>query len=210
MEIELKLLIDPAQAPALLNHPLVTACVVATPAPQQLTSIYFDTPDLHLMRHGLGLRVRQVGQRWIQTLKNDGRVVAGLHQRNEWEAPVAQARPDLGVLLAQVQGTPWAGPLQAGGLADRLAPLFTTRFERTLRELRLPGGALVELALDRGELQCAQATQPISEVELELKSGEAADLLAWAQRLREQLPLTPSDASKAARGYAMVRQAVHR
>ena len=46
MEIELKLLIDPAQADALRNHALLKKYATEAPVRQQMMTTYFDTPDL--------------------------------------------------------------------------------------------------------------------------------------------------------------------
>ncbi|MFM8339044.1 MAG: inorganic triphosphatase, partial [Fluviibacter sp.] len=48
-----------------------------------------------------------------------------------------------------------------------------------------------------------QGQTPLCELELELKSGDAAALSVLAARLQAQVALRPSDESKAARGYAL-------
>jgi inorganic triphosphatase YgiF len=89
MEVELKLLLAPEDNGKLLQHPLLDAPARV----QQLTARYFDTPDLHLMRHGAGLRVRKEDGEWMQTMKAGGSVQSGLHSRNEWECPVDRSWP---------------------------------------------------------------------------------------------------------------------
>ncbi|MEO8407622.1 MAG: CHAD domain-containing protein, partial [Oxalobacteraceae bacterium] len=73
----------------------------------------------------------------------------------------------------------------------------------TLWQLRLPHGAEVELALDQGEVVHAATSLPISEIELELKSGAPAELFAFALELQQALPLRVGNISKAERGYAL-------
>lgn len=205
MEIELKLLLDPADAAAFRRHPLLRQQAIAKPRVQQLTSIYFDTPDLHFWRHDAALRVRLVSRDWIQTLKGGGQVAAGLHQRQEWESHVDRAHPDLVALSELVgHGTSWAKILAAVALTDQLAPIFTTKFRRTLWLLRLAHGGEVELALDQGEVQHGAARVSISEVELELKSGDPAELFEFALQLQNTVPLRVGNISKAERGYALV------
>lgn len=210
MEIELKLLLDPAHAAALRRHPLLRQYAIAKPYRQQLTSVYFDTPELHLRRHDAALRVRNVSERgghphhWLQTLKGGGEVAAGLHQRGEWESRVGGPRPELAALIALVgPGAGWAELLAAPALAQRLAPIFTTRVRRTTWLLRLPQGDEIELALDQGTLRHGAERQPISEIELELKSGDAARLFDFALALLEAVPLRVGNLSKAERGYAL-------
>ena len=204
MEIELKLLLNPADVARFRRHPLLKKYASGKPRPQQLTSIYFDTPDLYLKQNRTALRVRKVGTRWIQTCKSGGRVDAGLHQRPEWESQVASAVPDLDALRTLIDGdSPLAGLLSPPNLAQRLQPIFTTTFRRTIWMLRLAGGAEVELALDQGEVRRDANSQPISEIELELKSGAPSALFEFALELQRDLPLRVANVSKAERGYAL-------
>jgi inorganic triphosphatase YgiF len=203
MEIELKLLLDPADVAAFRRHPLLKRHAIAKPRVQQLTSIYFDTPDLHFRRHDAALRVRRVDRRWIQTLKGGGQVVAGLHQRDEWESRVGSPHPDLAALRDLVgHAAAWAKTLAAPELAERLVPIFVTKFRRTVWLLQLAHGATVELALDQGEVTHDTTRTPISEIELELKSGDSSELFDLALQLQDVVPLRVSNISKAERGYA--------
>ena len=210
MEIELKLLLDPAHVAAFRRHPLLKQYAIAKPRQQQLASIYFDTPELHFRRHDAALRVRKVSERggrtdyWLQTLKGGGQVAAGLHQRGEWESRVAGPQPELAALIAMVgPGSAWAKLLSAQALAQRLVPIFTTRVRRTTWLLRLPQGDEIELALDQGTLRHDAAQEPISEIELELKSGDPARLFDFALALLKAVPLRIGNLSKAGRGYAL-------
>ena len=69
MEVELKLLLAPDDAPRLRAHPLLAQSAQGQAQVLHLHDIYVDTPDLQLCRHQAGLRVRQVAGRWLQTLK---------------------------------------------------------------------------------------------------------------------------------------------
>lgn len=207
METELKLLLDPADAAVFRRQPLLYRHALAKPRIQLLTSIYFDTPDGYFRQHDAGLRVRRVRHQWIQTLKADGLVSAGLHQRQEWESRVVGAFPDLAALADLVgRHGKWGRRLCATDLSERLIPVFTTRFRRTLWSLRLAHGEEVELALDQGEVVHAAARLPISEIELELKSGAPAELFTFALQLQQVVPLRVSNTSKAERGYALLAQ----
>ena len=81
METELKLLVSPSDAEALRQHPLLKKYASDPPHEQTLSGIYFDTPNYDLRRADAGLRVRQVGKDWVQTLKVGGQAVGGLHRR---------------------------------------------------------------------------------------------------------------------------------
>ena len=204
MEIELKLLIDPADVASFRRHPLLKRHVIGKPRAQQLTSIYFDTPDFQIKQHGAALRVRRVNGEWIQTLKGGGQVEAGLHQREEWESRVDGPHPDLTALRKLAgPGADWAETFTAPSLVNRLIPVFTTEFRRTAWQLRLADGCEIELALDQGDVRCDAALTPISEIELELKSGDASGLFDFALELQQKVPLRIGNVSKAERGYAL-------
>lgn len=203
MEIELKLLIAAADVARLRALPLL-AQLTATPAhTETLLSTYFDTPQLHLKQHRSALRVRKSAQQWIQTFKGGGRVEAGLHQRHEWECPVSGPQIELASLLAQIDNPAAADILALPDLMQQLQPVFTTDFERTTWMLQLPQQTVVELALDQGVVSAGQARAEISEIELELKSGQLQVLLDFAQTLKQLLSLQPSNISKAQRGFAL-------
>lgn len=204
MEIELKLLIDEQDVDKLEKLPLLEAVTVGPRRTQEQRNVYFDTPDFALQSAGAGLRVRRIGDDHVQTLKAGGGVTSGLHQREEWETGVGGERPDLAALREAVGAdSPYASLLSSPDLADRLAPVFVSTVTRAVRQLRLPTGENIEMAVDRGTLQHAQTEEKICEVELELKSGEPARLYTFALELLEFIPLRIGTLSKAERGYAM-------
>jgi inorganic triphosphatase YgiF len=155
---------------------------------RELISVYFDTADLRLQKAGVSLRVRESGGQCVQTLKRGD----GLF-REEHEAPIAGLVPD-----------PELGPLPSFTRkgAD-LRPVFNVRVSRRQRTLRYQG-AEIELALDQGEVTGGEQKRPISEVELELKSGPPAALFALARELSAAAPLYLAFDSKADRGQALV------
>ncbi|MGK2898658.1 MAG: CHAD domain-containing protein [Burkholderiaceae bacterium] len=205
METELKLLIAPADVAAFRRLALLKLLATSKPATRLLRNTYFDTPELHLKEHGMELRVRRAGGVAIQTLKAVGQAAeAGLHQRQEWEARVTGPLPELASLMTLVgAGSLWEKVLGAPGLAQELAPIFGSEVRRTAWNLRLAQGAEVELVLDQGKLRRGDTHEPISEIELELKSGTPEALFDLALQMQEQVPLRVGNLSKAARGYAL-------
>jgi len=169
------------------------------PYKQHLVSTYFDTPDKALMEFGVGLRLRQVDQHWLQTVKSSGEAVDGLHQRREWEHELSGAEFDL-ALLAQ---TALAPLLQEKKVWDAIAPVFTTDFDRWVMPLILEDGSQIEMAYDRGHVSAAGRKQTIHEIELELKRGDIKKCQQLADSLKASLPLQYSDVSKAVQGYKL-------
>ena len=182
-EIELKFLCEPRDLDKVL-----AAAPPGEDETRELDSVYFDTLAGDLARKGVSLRVRRSGGRQVQTLKRG----QGL-SREEHEAPVDGAQPD------RTRG-PLRKLLPKG--AGTLAPVFKVHVVRRQRLLR-HGDATVELALDEGEVRAGRRRAAVSEVELELKSGEPAALFALARELALAAPLYLSFESKAARGQAL-------
>jgi len=204
-EIELKLLLDPADVDTLRRHPLLEEYAAEAPHAQNIVNTYFDTPGLDIMRRGASLRLRQLDQDWVQTLKAGAKAEGGLHQRSEWETRVDGPALDPDELRARIgPRSQWGRLLHNPALLPRLAPIFSTRVKRTVWELRLPHGDEIEFALDQGVIECKDHKEPICEVELELKSGDAERLFEFALQLAETIPLRIGNFSKSERGYALV------
>jgi len=201
MEIELKLALDPAFATRFKRHPLLAGIKADR---QLLHSIYFDTPDFALTRRKIALRLRRVGYHWVQTLKAAAPSVGALSSRPEWEARVMGNTPDLAVLA------PEALALLADIDLGRLVPVFVTDVRRTTWQV-VVGETAMEIALDQGEVRAASvanpaanpAISPVSEIELELKSGTPDGLFVAALSLLERVPLRIDSRSKAAIGYRL-------
>jgi triphosphatase len=161
----------------------------------RLVSTYYDTPDHALARRGSSLRVRRRGRHFIQTVKAAGE--PGDISRGEWEDAVAGEQPD--PLAAQT------GPFLSPEITAQLRPLFRTEVNRLTIPLSPQPTTLIEAAIDRGRIRDNEhaAPEPISEVELELKSGEATALYDIALKLLDVAPLRLECRSKAERGYRL-------
>jgi inorganic triphosphatase YgiF len=169
---------------------------------ERLESRYFDTADRALQRHGLSLRVRKIGRRHCQTLKCRGdRPEARSFAKHEWESTVEGFQPDLGRIPANELGGA-AGALFAKLHPGALQPVFATRMRRRKLPLRF-GETVVEAAFDEGVIEAGRRRTRISEVELELKSGDGGPLFDLALQLLESAPLALGGASKAQRGYSL-------
>lgn len=185
-ETELKLSLAPEHVTTFLQHPLLQHSFII----KQLRNIYFDTVELELLQRKIGLRIRYLEQRRLQTVKTSGQSVGGLHQRQEWEIEVDSDTPDLGKIPASLSLS----------LQNPLLPIFTTHFERTQWDIQY-GNSLIELVLDQGTVATPEANLPLCEIELELKTGTPAALYELALNLLEYVPLQLENRSKAARGY---------
>ncbi len=195
VETELKLHISPDKLQRLKRHPLLRTHSIERARTLKLYSIYYDTAELALQQHAMALRLRRVGKQWLQTLKGGGQSSAGLHQRNEWEMPVPAEQLDLEALKL-------SGGKLPHGVRKHLQPVFVTDFTRNVRLLDF-GGAQIELCMDSGEIRAGQGMCPISELELELISGEPQQLFRLALKLLDIVPLEVEHTSKAEYGYRL-------
>ncbi|KNE75473.1 Adenylate cyclase [Candidatus Burkholderia crenata] len=169
----------------------------------QLTNVYFDTPDRALAKAKSAVRLRGTPDQWLQTYKTAGESQEGLHNRHEWKLPVAGEALEIPALLEICDEENAANALSDA--APELIALFRTDFSRVIWDVEIDG-AKIEAALDLGEVTAdvdsERRTTPISELELELKSGNEKSLDILAAQMRGAfLYLQPEDASKARRGY---------
>jgi triphosphatase len=201
LEIELKFIASP-EAVATLPTRLATWPHQHS-APQTLTNIYFETADNFLRNHDMGLRIRGCDGSYEMTLKTAGTVVGGLHQRPEYN--VAIKKPELA--LKKFPTEIWPPECKLLPLQKALQPLFRTDFVRE-KWVVTHGESEIEIALDQGEIRAGELSEALCEVELELKQGNAQDLLACAALLAEPGGLRQGSLSKAARGYYLAQRQV--
>jgi triphosphatase len=83
-------------------------------------------------------------------------------------------------------------------------PVFETRVRRTGGPVRR-NGSRIEVALDEGEIWAGGRSAPISEVELELKRGDADEAFELARELGKHAPVKLALNSKSQRGYDLRR-----
>jgi len=197
-EIELKLLVNMTSVNRLRHSRLIRSLSISPAVAQKLYTVYYDTEDHDLRRNDIALRLRRNGKQWVQTIKGGGGATAGLHHRYEWEAPVKEAQPD----FTKISDPDLISLFDNASLREKLQPIFTTECSRSTRMLRLPDGE-VEFCLDRGRITAGEISVPISEIELELKSGGAVSLFQLALDLLAIVPLRLENRSKAERGYAL-------
>jgi len=201
-EIELKLSISPEEMERLSRHPFLKATARNRTVTRHLHNVYYDTPEFALRSDKVALRLRRDGKKWTQTLKTAGRVEGGLHLRQERDTPVPAQ-------LLNYHALAQSGASAVFNDAERRASLqavFVTDFKRSARDIVTASGALVELCIDSGSVAAGANTAQISEVELELKTGQPGDLLDFARQLLQQVPMRLEPRTKAERGYALAAQ----
>ncbi|GAA0785529.1 CYTH and CHAD domain-containing protein [Roseibium denhamense] len=197
-EIELKLELDPAAQDAMKRAGAIDGFSASRAVTKTLQSIYFDTPGQDLRQSKISLRVRKSGRSWVQTAKIGTGVLGGLSSPIEAEHPVKGRALDFGVIEDQSVTEILSETIGSAPLSE----CFETVMKRTTRILtRESDGAEIELAFDTGNILAGDATHPLVELEMELKSGPSQALFDAAKGLLNDVPFRFSPFSKAERGY---------
>ncbi|HZI85101.1 MAG TPA: CHAD domain-containing protein, partial [Casimicrobiaceae bacterium] len=186
---------------AVSTHPAVAAVARGRPRTRRLSTTYYDTPERDLAAAGVALRLRRVGRRWLQSVKGAGAVAAGLHRRAEFEWRVSAPRLDREKLAL----TPWKKLFAANGSYRRV---FATEVRRSEQPLAFADGTRAKLCLDVGEIRAGRRRAPVSEIEVELETGDPSRLFELASALAADLPVRAEPASKAERGYRLATRSL--
>ncbi len=159
--------------------------------------VFWDTVDRQLSHTHHAVRLRQVDNRLITTLKGPGKVENGVHTRDEWEGEATAQTPDgwPQAIRARVQDLIGTQPL---------APLLEVHVRRHTWPLLRDNRVIGELALDQGEIVAGGRRLALHELEIELKGGELDDLGILCAVVQRHLPAQPEDRSKFARGLALL------
>ena len=176
-EIELKFAATPAQLEMLQR-------AYPNYAVTEMETTYYDTLDRQLSAQKITLRRRKENGKSICTVKTPGKGLA----RGEWECQCEDISAALSILCK-------LGAPEELLRLPRLAPVCGARFTRLSQRLPLADGA-AELALDRGVLLGGGRELPFCEVELELKSGTEASLVALAEAIAAEFSLKGEPRSK--------------
>jgi triphosphatase len=192
-EFEVKFLVDEATFTALQQSPLVGSPTQRTA--HRLHSVYFDTEAADLARHRMALRVRS-GRAGATLLGLKAEIEEGSDgfQRREIEVASPSPEPDP-ALLGEAAAAEIARITEGRTLLAR----FSSDIRRRTHVAKVRGSQ-IEIAFDTGAIVAGPAKQPVREVELELKSGDPADLFGFALSLTEAAPMRLGVLSKAARG----------
>jgi triphosphatase len=204
VETELKLAIAPEAIARVTRHPVLRGLRRGPARKTRLTSTYYDTEDLMLVREGVALRLRRDGRKWLQTVKGPAErgAAGGMTARIEFEWPISGSRLD----PLRFTTTPFRRTL---GKAERrgLTAQFTTEIVRTTIPLAFADSTMALLCIDTGEVHAEvdghRLRAPIHEIELELEAGDTTRLYELAYVLAADVPLALEPRSKAARGYLL-------
>jgi inorganic triphosphatase YgiF len=176
--------------------------LVSAPRTETVRSIYFDTAPGDLRKNGVVLRIRKKGRGKPILGVKASQAGDGPFSRREVEVPSPDMHPDLTRFDE-------ATASELGVLVgDRpLAAQFETIIKRrTILVER--GRSQIEVAFDDGVIAVAGQSMPLTEIELELKSGDEPALYDLAMSLADELPLRLDFVSKGERGFQAISRAL--
>jgi len=198
-EVELKYLVYCDNAAEKITSLLECKDIAFEQSATHLSNCYFDTPELALRKHDMGLRVRESDSFIEQTIKTAGKVVGGLHQRPEYNVTIDKRFPELALFPHKI----WSTSQSIVNLQDQLIALFNTNFLRTKWLVTLSENTKVEVVFDQGNITSKDQSVELLEIELELVTGDISALFSLAEILFDVVEVRPGIKSKAARGYAL-------
>ena len=187
IEFEMKYRSDAVQQEAVLRAVGGEVRVIS------METTYYDTPDRRLSARHVTLRRRLENGVSVCTVKSpvkDG-------GRGEWEyecGDIIQAIPE----LCKLGGPEYLILFAAYGLETVCGARFTRRAVDVIT-----ADFTAELALDSGVLLGGGREVPLCEIELELKSGSRAAMVAYMEALADRFGLVPENKSKFRRAKAL-------
>lgn len=205
MEVELKYQIDDADKIGQIFEDAYLCRIKdrQTEETIEMHAVYFDTEDRRLYREAISFRIRKEGRKIVATLKWNGSSEDGMHKREEINVPVDDEEklhsPDIKIfdqsemceVLTRVVGK------------RTLYPVMDVYFDR--RQMRLDTGSCIcEISVDQGRIQCNGKEAPISELEIELYSGDEEEMKQLGAEISEKYGLVPENTSKFKRGLDLM------
>lgn len=168
-----------------------------------MAAVYYDTADQLVYQNGAALRIRKENERTVCCMKRTIMKQGAQALREEYETEADS-------LAEGLRKLPDAGaprPLCEMLSQHEFLELGRTDFIRNcyLFEIDADTSFSAELAVDVGALGAASDMQPFEELELELKSGDPAAFIAFAEMLERRFALIPQKRSKLSRAIEAAR-----
>lgn len=211
-EIELKFLIPQARLKGLMRQAKVkNSCLT------YMAAHYYDTSKRELAKAGIGLRIRQEGDNWVQTIKAGGDGIAARLEHNALlDNEQVQIMLDNNALMPDLSIykdtsiAPALANFKLKKLAKKLTRQYVTDVQRITRLLKdeEKSANILETAYDKGHIIHGNddtQRQPIQEIEFEWVSGELDFLFTTAKTWCKRYQLCLSTVTKAERGNLLLQ-----
>ncbi|WP_313421690.1 CYTH and CHAD domain-containing protein [Moraxella sp. CTOTU49803] len=217
-ELELKFAVPSYQQSALRKN-----IDTKTAQQQRLSAYYFDTPNQHLAKKGIALRIRFEDSQWVQTLKTAGDGVAKRVELNTVLSltgtpdtlDVSSLVPDVSLITEPTVVAQLTSIMPLDELAQALTVQYFTDVQRTSRQIK-KNNSRIEIAYDIGKVGIGHLNSQksannhgltqsdIHEIEFELLEGDPSDLIEVAKTWCKKYKLYLSTVTKAQRGSLLL------
>lgn len=161
-----------------------------------LHAIYFDTPERHLAKANIALRLRLEGEQWVQTVK-----LPGPDTLTRLELNHHRSEPTLDLHL--YSDTSLASLLREHGSA--IQARYETKILRRLALIRTAHNDELEMAWDSGEISAGDLIYQVNELEVELIKGSALAMFKIGEQWQYNHGLILELRSKSERGDALAQ-----
>ena len=204
MEIELKFLVeeDFTRERIFQDGHLMSMAEEGSLEVIPMKAVYFDTADKALLKQKMAFRVRYEGVCPVATLKWGGGSEDGLHSRGELNVTVNEAfaaAPDLSIF----RGSEIYEAISHAAGTEPLIPVMEMEFTR--KQVQVDTGRSISVvSYDEGEIRTTGGCEAISELEVELYSGDQDDMIALGRELAVKYNLKPGNQSKYQRGLQLL------
>ena len=207
MEIELKYHVnDQAVADAIFESDEIKKITdIDSEETIAMKAVYYDTEDRRLSRDLMTFRIRREGARLVGTLKWNGQSDEGMHEREELNVPILDEgkidSPDIEIFSE----TPMYDELRR--IVGHRSISKVIEVEVIRRQVRVDTGrAICELSYDNGKVYAGNSEGVISEMEIELYSGEKEDMERLGNELAAKYGLVPENRSKYKQGLELLQK----
>lgn len=204
MEVELKFLVEDklARDRILQDNYLGELIQEGSREEIQMKAAYFDTEDMTLCGKKMALRVRFENGKPVATLKWGGSSEGGLHVRGELNVPAD----------GDFIKTPRIDIFKGSEIYDQLAEACgDKKFIRLMdveylrRQIMVDTGKSISVvSLDVGSVITSCGNDDISELEIELYSGDVDDMIEMGKKLAVKYNLKECGVSKFCRGLKLI------
>ena len=198
----IRLTLDRADLPLLLQHPLLAA----PPKRRRVHQTYYDTPDNRLAQHGLTVYETRILRKTTLTVRQTPDAKDSVDTAHEWTGITTPGAFDFATLI----DTPETAETLAQ-FASTLTPYVSIDTSQRQWSVQIRS-VQVDVVLEDGTLSTgadtAQRTTPLCELELRLTTGQPAALYGVARLLSRQLRLHPTQGSPLQRAMALQSKAL--
>ena len=162
---------------------------------------YFDTQNGDLAANEIAYRVRLEGNCPVATLKWKGHSEDGLHVREEINVPANSGDPEPEIFSESSMGSQFLKLVKD----KELKCVMETKIHRKLFRVDT-GEGIYEFSIDKGEVITEYGSLPVSELEIELYSGETEAMVEMGEKIQKKYGLEIENKTKYAKGMEMIER----